>query len=445
MLEDELSPQQLAEGRYMVLDAVPASLQAIGLTNSLALTLCRQMSDRKRSTPTVPFKEAVGALIADLLRNAEQDIRQFGYRPLRPSAFTGLGVGYRPVRVALDGLRKIGAIEVGCRGHQQWATPDFCDGPPYPLWRKATRFQATPWFFQVAEAYRITPANWRDHFELRPPMRVVSDPLVRRTSSVSVGRWKFRGNSMKIDYDNDPIACALRDQVNALNAFVAEQTITPACHRGFRRIFNEGDKSDFRWNKGGRLYSIGGGYQLMPKAMRREMTINGEPVAEIDIRASHLTILHGLKGEPFDAEAADPYAVPDIPREVVKALVAMTLGHKRFQRAWSRTAKEELEDELGCSLQKAYPIRETREKVLTALPVLADWPECALTCFDLQYIESCVLMETICSLAFEHRIVALPIHDSIIVPESSIEVACETLRDAFRRTVGLFPALKVNH
>jgi hypothetical protein len=38
-----------------------------------------------------------------------------------------------------------------------------------------------------------------------------------------------------------------------------------------------------------------------------EMKINGEPVAEIDIKASHLTIYHALVGEPLDGRS-DPCA-----------------------------------------------------------------------------------------------------------------------------------------
>jgi len=37
------------------------------------------------------------------------------------------------------------------------------------------------------------------------------------------------------------------------------------------------------------------------------MSFNGEPVAEIDIKASHLTIYHATVGEPLEG-LSDPYA-----------------------------------------------------------------------------------------------------------------------------------------
>jgi hypothetical protein len=45
------------------------------------------------------------------------------------------------------------------------------------------------------------------------------------------------------------------------------------------------------WKKGGRLYSSGEHcYQRLSETERLKMTIKGEPVAEIDIKASFLTI-----------------------------------------------------------------------------------------------------------------------------------------------------------
>ena len=88
---------------------------------------------------------------------------------------------------------------------------------------------------------------------------------------------------------------------------------------GYVRIFNNNS-----WEKGGRLYSIGGGYQLLPLQQRVQMKINGESVYEIDIRASFLTIYHALVGEPLKSlefpgeplkDWEDPYArVTDVPR-----------------------------------------------------------------------------------------------------------------------------------
>ena len=58
------------------------------------------------------------------------------------------------------------------------------------------------------------------------------------------------------------------------------------------RIFQNGDGAGFNWNYGGRLYGQppATNYQQMSKKARLKMTFNGEALAELDIRASYLTL-----------------------------------------------------------------------------------------------------------------------------------------------------------
>jgi hypothetical protein len=50
------------------------------------------------------------------------------------------------------------------------------------------------------------------------------------------------------------------------------------------------------------------------------MTINGKPVAEIDIKASQLTIYHAMVEEPLEG-SSDPYAHAGIERQIAKQWV----------------------------------------------------------------------------------------------------------------------------
>ena len=56
------------------------------------------------------------------------------------------------------------------------------------------------------------------------------------------------------------------------------------------------------------------------------MRINGEPVVELDVKASFLTIFGGLRGMPVDL-SADPYTIDGYPRYVMKGL-----GSRRLAR-----------------------------------------------------------------------------------------------------------------
>ena len=86
-----------------------------------------------------------------------------------------------------------------------------------------------------------------------------------------------------------------------LNEFLARQQIEgggDVVHQGYIRISRTVIRPGFDWNYGGRLYSQppATNYQQMSKKARLKMTINGEAVAEIDIRASYLTLFYGWHG-----------------------------------------------------------------------------------------------------------------------------------------------------
>jgi hypothetical protein len=67
------------------------------------------------------------------------------------------------------------------------------------------------------------------------------------------------------------------------------------------------------------------------------MTINGEPVAEIDIRASYLTIFLSLRG--VQLPTGDPYELPGLGpehRNAVKAWIVATFGNSRPIVRWPK-------------------------------------------------------------------------------------------------------------
>ena len=66
---------------------------------------------------------------------------------------------------------------------------------------------------------------------------------------------------------------------------------------GLKRVFNKYSGPDYSFDMGGRLYAQDqGNYQQLPKRLREKICINGEPVVEIDIHASFLTIAHSFFG-----------------------------------------------------------------------------------------------------------------------------------------------------
>jgi hypothetical protein len=126
-------------------------------------------------------------------------------------------------------------------------------------------------------------------------------------------------------------------------------------HRGYIRVFNNGDHPNFNWNMGGRLYSYGeSNYQQKDKVKRLKMTINGEPVCEIDIRASYLTIFHALYGAPFDARH-DPYDLQGLgpkARDVVKRWITASFGNNAPITKWPKKVAADYREQTGKILGK---------------------------------------------------------------------------------------------
>jgi hypothetical protein len=71
---------------------------------------------------------------------------------------------------------------------------------------------------------------------------------------------------------------------------------------GLCRIFN----NDF--NHGGRLYTSGHSYQGVPSFKRKHILIDGEPTAEVDIKGSHIAMLHAMSNS-YLLDGWDSYSI----------------------------------------------------------------------------------------------------------------------------------------
>ena len=93
------------------------------------------------------------------------------------------------------------------------------------------------------------------------------------------------------------------------------------------------------WQLHGRWYAVGseGNYQRLSEIERLGLTINGEPVVEVDVHASHLSIMHGLLGRPLP-DIDDLYDFSDVPRWVVKAWITAALGKGSPVQKWATRA-----------------------------------------------------------------------------------------------------------
>jgi hypothetical protein len=338
------------DARFLNLNMIERSDEAVDLVEAVANETWRLLG--KGGNPGKKHKAGCAAFIGDLLKVYGSDAERYAYRTLGTSDFTGQRIGFRVFKNVVTGFERAGFIRLkkGTGGGK--------------LIGQATRFRATPKLVGIAASFAVDVSDWRKHFRSLPRPKEIANPLVLKTAS-EAGMGKKRPGSPMPFVIGDPKAEEAMKQGQEINAYFADVAVDPDdAHYAFQRVFNEGNVAGFDWNRGGRLVSMGDSYQQMPADDRSKIKLNGEPVVELDIRASHLTILHAKLGRPFDPAGDDPYRHPKIPRNVLKAWVTMTLGYDRFQTRWSSDAVDDYREATGRKLGKDFPIKIVREEAL---------------------------------------------------------------------------------
>jgi hypothetical protein len=183
------------------------------------------------------------------------------------------------------------------------------------------------------------------------------------------------------------------------------------------RIFNV----DFR--RGGRFY--GPGCQTLPKALRHQMLVNGEPVAEPDYPSHHPRILYGLKGLPL---IVDPYDLGDRwPRESVKRAVLILINAPTRQSVIGALVHD---PELGLGRKDAERLIEDMKRKHKPI---GDSFHSGIGC-HLQRIDSDMTEKVLLGLT-RLGVPVLPVHDSYIVTERHEGVARDQMDEAFETVI----------
>jgi hypothetical protein len=260
------------------------------------------------------------------------------------------------------------------------------------------------------------------------------------------------GEAEELPYSPDEPAVAEQlAWLTALNAFL-ENRVEGIAFAGLRRVYNDGDVPRKRLRRGSRYFSRRGGeqYELMGEMVRvKTILLDGEIVSEVDIRASHLTVYHGLLGLPFDPGRKDPYACGGVHRDAVKAWLTASFGRGNLKlNRWSLRSRDAYaEKRVGRKLNEDYTVEEVRSAVLNRYPCLNRMEELGINSLDLQWHEAEILTLAMKSL-MRDDIAMLPVHDALLVPESKVEPGKEALRRAFAihfQSEALLPALEVTY
>lgn len=382
---------------------------------------------------------AIGAFLADLLM---AQVNEDGGGWLRLSLDKKIFKKPAPVIYRmLDGLRtawkaaRLIEEHAGYPGQLGFASPG-------PRVGKMTRFRATLKLLKIAEEHGVIVVAVQDHFFIEFDMPT---ELVQLTSPSGATR-------------NTAEAKEMRKEVAELNAHFATHTLEGARHIGWVRKFHGVTPDKYMLNRGGRLYSQppmpATNYQNMPQEQRLKLRMDGEPVSEIDISASYLTIFYAAHKQRIQmSDAYSNIIGPDaIHRAIVKFWVNASFGNRSLITKWSANLKKDFEKRnrlQGWKIDsKVHSVANVRAKTLARHPLLAQWgtksaPNMPWSYGHLMFIESRVVITTMLRLAREHNIPAVPVHDSVIVPRSGEAIAERVLDEQFIKIIGVKPTLKV--
>jgi hypothetical protein len=430
----------LEAARMATLRHYPVSLEANAMIDCLVIqTEDFEMAKglrkrRRRAVDRETFRKALGAFLADLLSHAyHEEAGGYMYRSSDSGSFDGTYMTedhFDRIRTALP---QMGLVE--CRRGFQKKGQHF-DGPEVLDYAKAARYRAKPHLMDIAASFaEITPDTFKDHFQ---PNRQLSYPVVLKARKVG----RIDAKRMPID-KSDPVVQALVADVRRYNDFLLGHEFNLGLQPDLSRDFHNGDDPDYAFDQGGRLTDHAPiSLTSIRKVQRLGVTIDGEQTCEMDIQACQLTLIYGLTKTPID-QTTDPYVIPGLSRTVAKKLVNMAIGKGGRPSRWPRGFKDELKEEGHPPLRATLSCKVAWSMVLSVHPILAELKSRRLDWARLQYSESRMLMATLVELMDAHGVVALPVHDCIIVPVPQKDLGMEVFKRNFKQVCGLTPVITV--
>ena len=396
-----------------------------------ATYLFRNTSSGLSSEQIKTRKLALKLIVCCLLKGTNMVSERYCSRTIEPNSFTGIGFSRHTFDVVVNRLEEYGYIrfERGERGPKKRF-----------LSRNYLRLKLVKFF----DKHGINNGNLRDNIQ-----RYVPEDFVGKTYvEVRTGSWRLYKSRIKLKgrkvsnhrFRKNKKFIEQMKRMEEVNDFLFQFELklpNGGSFNGLRRIFGKYKDECYAFDQGGRLYGqYGDDYQQLPKGKRAEAVINCEPVTEVDIHGSFLTIAHCLRGVPFP-DITDLYEIEGVHRDIIKNWINLTLTDTKPRAKWpSDTKKQLIEDGLAPHAAGFYS-----GPILKHYPFLATMDETNHGWGTLQYIESEIMLMTMEALR-KSGIPAYPVHDSLMVPRRHRQRCVDLLSECFRETTGITPILK---
>jgi hypothetical protein len=252
--------------------------------------------------------------------------------------------------------------------------------------------------------YTITAKKIDFSLEAKKEKEAKEPKKVKKSNAITVMRNE---NKEDITPELIPPAISEREQkIREINHYYSKHNITldgKTLTTDLRQIFNKD------WNKGGRLYGSKNSYQAIKAADRARLLINGSSTVELDYSCSQINILYAYIGKQAPADCYSFF--PE--RKLAKKALLISLNAASVNSAALALSKEWNAANPSRKI-KEEQAREVIEAALKAHAPIKDYI-CSGVGTGLQRIDSELALNIITQCK-KQGIVALPIHDSFIVP-----------------------------
>jgi len=391
-------------------------------------------------------KACFNSTISDLLIAHHLTSDGYCYRPMEDGSFTQERFGaniFKKVKEVIT-EKKLCRLEEG-----YWTAKN-------PI---ASRLFLFDEIAQKAEEYSIYKDNLLEHFAFHKVQHVIRAKYPKR--KLDKGKTSDAKSVPHKEIQKCPEYPYLEKQIFWINDYLLSNHSIKGCSfTGFYRAFSDFKKPASSPNgkrdalfAGGRLYAQAGSYQTLKPKKRLKLEIDGEPVVEIDIKASHLSLaifsimgmtnatLSDFPQYDFSTSKIDLYEVEGIPRILAKQCSVQLVSNGFKSSQWGRKFKEDIVRNSEIDLAD-FRFIDVKGALFEKHPLLNSPTAKDIDWGFLQRRESDALIATVTRLAHEYAIPAYPVHDSLIVKLKDIELAEHVLSDCFFSHIGYRPHLE---
>lgn len=235
----------------------------------------------------------------------------------------------------------------------------------------------------------------------------------------------------RVAYEDNEVTTGYRENLRDINKWLASADVAfnagvykapvNAADRQLRRHFSNGS-----FKKGGRLF--GGFWQPLPKEVRRAgIRIEGEAVVGVDYSSINAALVYWQAGA--QPPQGDAYTLPSLEsyRPGVKAIFNGMLFSdvKRFPKGFRK----------DYAFPSKVRIGEVTAAIRSKHPALSPFLSGGGIGHTLQFYESEILLRAL-NACRQEGIIALPIHDCLVVKQSTCERVKKIMRGEFKNYTG---------